>query len=68
LPINPKIALKKFGNSLANYEKAEILDFKEIYCIGIGVEKSNIQTLFLQNENGTTNFDDEKFSQKNSFF
>lgn len=38
-PIQPGRALKLFMNKLSDYEKAEILDYKHIYHLGLGSEK-----------------------------
>lgn len=35
-PITPAKALKLFMNQLTDYEKGEILDYKQIYYLGIG--------------------------------
>ena len=38
-PITPAKALKLFMNQLTDYEKGEILDYKQIYYLGIGASK-----------------------------
>ena len=31
--MSPKSVLKDFGHLLTNYEKSEILNYKEVYCL-----------------------------------
>lgn len=38
-PINPPKALKFFMNNLTDFEKGEILDYKQIYFLGLNAKK-----------------------------
>ena len=38
-PITPAKALKLFINQLTDYEKGEILDYKQVFYLGIGAKK-----------------------------
>lgn len=39
LPLPPSKVLKLFGSELSEYEQTEILDYKQIYFIGLKAEK-----------------------------
>jgi dual specificity tyrosine-phosphorylation-regulated kinase 2/3/4 len=49
-PLKPGAALKSFQDYLLDYEKGEILDYKEIYFLGIRAKKTKL----------LPGFDDEK--------
>jgi dual specificity tyrosine-phosphorylation-regulated kinase 2/3/4 len=55
-PITPAKALKLVINHLTDYEKGEILDYKQVYFLGIGAKK--VKGSPLQNYN--CGYDDER--------
>lgn len=54
-PINPSKALKLFLDKLTDYEKGEILDYKNIYFVGVNADKT-LYNKFGQNHG----FDDDR--------
>jgi hypothetical protein len=38
-PASPSVVIKKFSKSLTDYEKSEILSYKEIYYFGLNIVK-----------------------------
>ena len=59
-PITAAKAIKLFMNHLTDYEKGEILDYKQVYYIGVGAKK--IKGSPYQNYN--SGYDDERGDYK----
>lgn len=59
-PITPAKALKYFLNYITDYEKGEILDYRQIYFLGIGAKKINGSPL----QNYNSGYDDERGDYK----
>jgi len=58
MPFSALSALKKFKEQLSDYEKAEILDYKEVYYMGLRVPKEKLGS------GPNFGFDDEKGDYK----
>ncbi|XP_064162167.1 dual specificity tyrosine-phosphorylation-regulated kinase 4-like [Anguilla rostrata] len=59
LPMSPAVALKYFQNHLTNLEQKEILDFPEIWYLGLGAEKKDSQDMPEHSEDSNFNSDPE---------
>lgn len=48
-PITPARALKLYIHHMTDYEKGEILDYKQVYYLGIGAKKTKGNPLMSYN-------------------
>ncbi|XP_061074732.1 dual specificity tyrosine-phosphorylation-regulated kinase 4-like [Conger conger] len=61
LPLSPAVALQYFQKHLTSLEQREILDFPEIWYLGLGAEKKDPQEMaeYSEDSNSNSDHDDE---------
>ncbi|KAJ8258976.1 hypothetical protein COCON_G00179880 [Conger conger] len=61
LPMSPEVALKHFFQSLTSLEQKEILDFPDIWYLGLWAERKRGEEIPVDSKENSSVYDDAKF-------
>ncbi|XP_061074734.1 dual specificity tyrosine-phosphorylation-regulated kinase 4-like [Conger conger] len=61
LPMSPEVALKHFFQSLTSLEQKEILDFPDIWYLGLWAERKRGEEIPVDSKQNSSVYDDAKF-------